>query len=274
MHTLPSFSRHGTVSSSATSDPSPLTSALLKSTLLKSTLLNYTFPPALIDRLQAEHRWTPALTLRALEEYRRFLVLAATGGLPVTPSKLVDEVWHLHLTFTRDYWERLTPLLPAPLHHEPANGQPGDAAHYADQYLSTLNLYAETFGTQPPADLWPDPRRRIADKRPKPWRWLIPLAAAVIAWATFAWSSFAVIIALAVLVMVGIAVASGGAGTPRKDRNSDGGSGGGESYGASAGGDSCDSGGGDSGGCDSGGSDGGGGGGSSCGGGCGGGCGS
>lgn len=251
MHTLPSFSRHETVSSSATSDPSPLTSALL----------DYTFPSALIDRLQAEHRWTPALTLRALEEYRRFLVLAATGGFPVTPSKLVDEVWHLHLTFTRDYWERLTPLLPAPLHHEAANGQPGDAAHYADQYLSTLNLYAETFGTQPPADLWPDPRRRIAAERPKPWRWLIPLAAAVIAWATFAWSSFAVIIALGVLVMVGIALASGTPGTPRKDRNGEGGSGGGESYGASAGGDSCDSGGGDSGG-------------SGCGGGCGGGCGS
>ncbi|UQN06823.1 hypothetical protein [Deinococcus sp. QL22] len=246
MHTLPTLGRHGTVSPSTTSDThsSPLTSALL----------NYTFPTALIDRLQVEHRWTPALTLRALEEYRRFLVLAATGGVPVTPSKLIDEVWHLHLTFTRDYWERLTPLLPAPLHHEPASGQPGDAAHYANQYLSTLNLYAETFGSQPPADLWPDPNCKSAPKREFPTRWLIPLAASLIAWATFAWSSFAVLIALAVLVMVGIALAGNSAPTPRKDRNSDGGSGGSTS--SDTGGDSCDSGGGD-------------GGGGGCGGGCG-----
>lgn len=258
MHTLPSLGRHETVSPQAQSES-------LSSTLLKSTLMSYTFPTALVDRLQAEHRWTPALTLRALEEYRCFLVLAATGGVPVTPSKLVDEVWHLHLTFTRDYWERLTPLLPAPLHHEPAGGQPGDAAHYANQYLSTLDLYADTFGIQPPADLWPDPRQKAAPKRRVSARWLIPLAAAFIAWATFAWSSFAVMIALGVLVMVGIALAAGSPETPRKDRSGDGGSGGGESVGGYASGDSCDSGGGDSGGGD---------GGSGCGGGCGGGCGS
>ena len=254
MHTLPGFGRHGTVSptSNPDADFSPLTSALL----------NYTFPTALIDRLQAEHRWTPALTGRALEEYRRFLVLAATGGVPVTPSRLVDEVWHLHLTFTRDYWERLTPLLPAPLHHEPASGQPGDAAHYADQYLSTLNLYAETFGMQPPADLWPDPRQSAPPTRaPRHWRWLMPLAAALVAWATFAWSSFAVLIALAVLILVGVALAGNSSPTPHRNRNNDSTSGG-ESFGADTGGD---------GGCsDSGGSDGG----SSCGGGCGGGCGS
>lgn len=246
MHTLPSLGRHGTVSPSAISDPSPLT----------ATLLNYTFPTALIDRLQAEHRWTPALTLRALEEYRRFLVLAATGGSPVTPSKLVDEVWHLHLTFTRDYWERLTPLLPAPLHHDPANGQPGDAAHYAHQYVSTLNLYADTFGTQPPADLWPDPRqKRNPRHRPNRWRWLIPLVAAFIAWATFAWSSFAVLITLGVLVVVGLAVASSSSGTPPRREKNDGGSSGGSTS-SDTSGDSCDSGGGD-------------GGGGGCGGGCG-----
>lgn len=252
MHTLPHLGRHETVSPTTPADS------------LIPALLNYTFPTALIDRLQAEHRWTAALTGRALEEYRRFLVLAATGGIPVTPSRLVDEVWHLHLTFTRDYWERLTPLLPAPLHHEPANGQPGDAAHYADQYLATLNLYAETFGVRPPADLWPDPRRSAPPTRaPRHWRWLMPLAAALVAWATFAWSSFAVLIALAVLILVGVALAAQSSTPPQpRKRDGDSGSGGAESFGADTGSDgSCS---------DSGGSDGG----SSCGGGCGGGCGS
>ncbi len=45
------------------------------------------------------------------DEYRRFAFLAATAGHPVTPSDAVDQAWHLHLTYSRDYWDRFCPLL-------------------------------------------------------------------------------------------------------------------------------------------------------------------
>ncbi|MVN86473.1 hypothetical protein GO986_06810 [Deinococcus sp. HMF7620] len=138
----------------------PLVNAASLSTPLLWAALNaYEFPPALLRRAAQDARWTPAFTARAAQEYRRFLYLAAICSHPVTPSKAVDELWHTHLLFTRDYWERLTPLLPRPLHHEPGDGQPSDAAHFRTQYEQTLDAYAQTFGELPPADLWPDARR-------------------------------------------------------------------------------------------------------------------
>ncbi|MDP9763187.1 glycine-rich domain-containing protein [Deinococcus enclensis] len=121
----------------------------------REVILAWPFPPAMLDRLAQEHRWTPDFTGRALTEYRRFLVLALTSPTPVTPSRTVDEVWHTHLTFTRDYWEALRPRLPRPLHHDPGSGDSGDPQRYAAQYTATLALYEETFGAPPPADLWP-----------------------------------------------------------------------------------------------------------------------
>ena len=121
----------------------------------REVILAWPFPAAMPDRLAQEHGWTADFTGRALTEYRRFLVLALTSPTPVTPSRAVDEVWHTHLTFTRDYWEALTPRLPRPLHHDPGSGDPGDPQRYAAQYAATLALYEDTFGAPPPTDLWP-----------------------------------------------------------------------------------------------------------------------
>ena len=65
-----------------------------------------------IDRLCVETGWTLPFAAGALSEYRRFIYLAVTGDRPVTPSREVDAVWHLHLTYTRSYWERLRAILP------------------------------------------------------------------------------------------------------------------------------------------------------------------
>lgn len=106
-------------------------------------------------RLAEEQGWTPAFTERVLHEYRRFLYLAATSDQPVTPSKAVDETWHLHLTYTRSYWERLCPaVLGRPLHHEPTRGGIDEAGRFEKQYRDTLRRYRETFG-EPPAAIWP-----------------------------------------------------------------------------------------------------------------------
>lgn len=141
-------------------------------------LLSYEFPAGFAERLAHEHHWTLAFALEVLREYRRFLVLAATCGQSVTPSTAVDAAWHQHLTHTRDYWLRLTPLLPAPLHHDPSGGLATDTAYFAQQYLKTLDLYRAEFGNANP-QIWPDPRLPNSGspaarkaKRPLP-RWLM-----------------------------------------------------------------------------------------------------
>lgn len=113
------------------------------------------------DRLARENGWSPAHGARVVEEYRRFCFLAATATHQVTPSDAVDQAWHLHLTYTRDYWERFCPLLGRPLHHEPTAGGPAEQHRFFDQYADTLLAYEQAFGVAPPADIWPDAARRL-----------------------------------------------------------------------------------------------------------------
>ena len=94
---------------------------------------------------------------RAVEiEYRRFLYLAATHGPNVTPSADVDRAWHLHLTYTRHYWDVLCgEILRRPLHHVPSSGSDEDDARYSRQYDETLVAYERAFGEPPPPHIWP-----------------------------------------------------------------------------------------------------------------------
>ena len=115
-------------------------------------------------RLARENGWSAARTERVIEEYRRFAFLAATGEAQVTPSDAVDQVWHLHLTYTRDYWERFCPdVLGRPLHHGPTAGGPDERNRFFAQYADTLARYEAAFGAPPPSDIWPSAAQRLID---------------------------------------------------------------------------------------------------------------
>ena len=106
------------------------------------------------DRLAEEQGWTPDFTERVIREYKRFVALAMISKTPVTPSLVVDEAWHLHLIYTRSYWERFMPMLPRPLHHEPTKGGETEDTKHKDQFGSTLELYRQTFGEEAPNEIW------------------------------------------------------------------------------------------------------------------------
>ncbi|QJW93810.1 TIGR04222 domain-containing membrane protein [Frigoriglobus tundricola] len=107
-------------------------------------------------RLARENGWDTAFARRVVLEYRRFLFLALTADHTVTPSESVDQAWHLHLTYTRSYWERMCgELLGRPLHHGPTRGGAAESRKFRDLYTSTLASYRLTFGETPPADVWP-----------------------------------------------------------------------------------------------------------------------
>jgi hypothetical protein len=114
-------------------------------------------------RLARQNGWTRPFAGRVMEEYRRFVYLAMTAGHPVTPSVQVDQAWHLHLTFTRSYWEEMCGrVLGRPLHHEPTRGGRAEGAKFVDWYARTLDSYQRAFGHAPPADVWPSPAERFA----------------------------------------------------------------------------------------------------------------
>ena len=121
-------------------------------------------------RLAEEKGWSPSYARRIVVEYRRFLYLGARAGHPVSPSGTVDEAWHLHLTYTRSYWEALCgQVLGRPFHHEPSRGGPAEAQRHARMYADTLASYLRLFGETPPAEVWPAPEAPVA-AGDRPWR--------------------------------------------------------------------------------------------------------
>ena len=89
-----------------------------------------------------------------LEEYRRFVYLTQVADTQMTPSEPVDRAWHMHLTFTRNYWDEFcAKVLSTPLHHDPCTGDE-EMPRYRSQYEQTMALYEHEFGTRPPRDIW------------------------------------------------------------------------------------------------------------------------
>jgi uncharacterized protein (TIGR04222 family) len=136
---------------------------------IQERLAAYTFdePDAaetFTTRLARENRWREAYARRVVTEYRRFCELAITAGHPVTPSDQVDQAWHLHLTYTRSYWDGFCEqVLGRPLHHNPSRGGAAEQRRYRNDYARTLSSYRAHFGVLPPADIWPAPEQRFGD---------------------------------------------------------------------------------------------------------------
>lgn len=143
-------------------------------------------------RLARENRWTADFAARVIQEYRRFCFLAITAGHEVTPSDAVDQAWHLHLTYSRDYWQHFCPvILRADLHHGPTAGGQVEKQRYYDQYAATLAAYETAFGETAPLDIWPPAARRFGidplyfrinpkDAMVISRRWLLPSFAALV----------------------------------------------------------------------------------------------
>ena len=106
-------------------------------------------------KLQEQQGWSPEYTARAIEEYKRYMVLAAITATEVTPSQTVDEVWHLHLQYSKSYRDEMCgKILKTNIDHNPGNGAEEEGERYSAQYLKTLLLYMTVFGEKPPSDIW------------------------------------------------------------------------------------------------------------------------
>lgn len=115
-------------------------------------------------RLARENGWSVGFATRVVEEYKRFVYLAMTAGHQVTPSDEVDQAWHLHLTYTRSYWDDLCrEVLGRPLHHGPTKGGRAEGERFEDQYERTLASYRNAFGEAPPDAVWPPSAIRFGE---------------------------------------------------------------------------------------------------------------
>jgi hypothetical protein len=114
------------------------------------------------DRLARDHLWSTSYAERVVREYRRFLFLIATSDERLTPSEDVDEAWHLHLSYSRSYWDDLCGgILGRPLHHEPTAGIE-EQQGFERAYERTRARYAEVFDEPPTLAIWPKSAERFS----------------------------------------------------------------------------------------------------------------
>lgn len=117
-------------------------------------------------RLQRENGWSAGFAERAIGEYKKFMFLICVSGEALTPSDEVDQVWHLHLLYTRSYWEDFCgKVLGRTIHHGPTKGGVAEADKFEDWYARTKQWYRKKFEQEPPTNLWPPAERRFGELR-------------------------------------------------------------------------------------------------------------
>lgn len=115
-------------------------------------------------RLARENGWTKSYSEKVIEEYKKFIFLCCISETTVTPSDQVDQVWHLHLTYTRSYWVDLCRnTLSKEIHHNPTKGGNLEGKKFDDLYTETRVLYQQIFKKEAPIDIWPDNEERFSD---------------------------------------------------------------------------------------------------------------
>jgi len=116
------------------------------------------------DRLARENGWSLEYSLRAVDEYKKFMFMLCIAGHPLTPSDEVDQVWHLHLLYTHSYWEDFCrDTLNKTIHHGPTGGGKEESDKYVNLYGKTKEFYKSTFNADPPAEIWPSDEIRFGE---------------------------------------------------------------------------------------------------------------
>jgi len=116
-------------------------------------------------KVAKENGWSQAFTYRVIEEYRRFAFLAVAAGHPVSPPEAVDQAWHIHILYTREYNDVFcAQVLGQHLHHGPSIGGRVEDEKFQDWYSQTLMSYKTLFGEEPPKDIWPSAEQRAKHK--------------------------------------------------------------------------------------------------------------
>ncbi|KAA0129873.1 hypothetical protein FY557_03955 [Chryseobacterium sp. SN22] len=106
-------------------------------------------------KLAKEEKWTESFTQKAIEEYKKFVYLCCIVPNGASPSEIVDKVWHLHLTYTQNYWEEFCQdILQRKLHHHPSSGGQSEKEKHSNWFRETLENYRKVFGEMPPEEIW------------------------------------------------------------------------------------------------------------------------
>lgn len=110
----------------------------------------------IINRLIKEKGWLKEEAAEIVELYKRFLFLHKKYGdqYQLAPSPEMDEVWHAHILYTKDYNEHCMQLYGKFLHHQPEEPlSPDNSAtpeNVKNSFTNTQSLYLKEYGEHLP----------------------------------------------------------------------------------------------------------------------------
>jgi hypothetical protein len=110
---------------------------------------------AFAAKIAGKHNWNKSFALKAISEYKKFVYLGVVSNFHVTPSKIIDVVWHEHLLFTKAYREFCDDVIQYQFDHHPELLPVAEeTGRYSAQYIDTLEFYMLEFAITPPEDIW------------------------------------------------------------------------------------------------------------------------
>lgn len=106
--------------------------------------------PMLLERVSQELDVSAATARTLMGELMKFLYVCSLGEGVMTPSKIVDEVWHTFIIFTKHYREFCLTQFGRFIDHNPSD----DTDANANQYEATIAQLLKHFGSAP-KEYWP-----------------------------------------------------------------------------------------------------------------------
>lgn len=113
------------------------------------------FTKAFADKLSRKLKWEKSFAMKAIWEYKKFVYLGVVSDFSVTPSKIIDQVWHEHLLFSSGYRKFCKEVIQYDFDHNPELiSVSSQTSAFQSQYFNTIELYKKEFGIDPPSEIW------------------------------------------------------------------------------------------------------------------------
>ena len=103
--------------------------------------------------LESNLGWSKDYLNRTITEYKKLMYLAAVYR-NIAPSDPIDQVWHQHILYTKDYRTFCERYMGFFLNHNPERFNFSPKSDDVDIYKITLDYYRKEFNQEPPLDIW------------------------------------------------------------------------------------------------------------------------
>ena len=114
---------------------------------------------AFANKMHEKKGWNTKFAYDVIQEYKKFIYLGVISDFVVTPSLVIDEVWHQHILFSAAYRKFCDEVLEQNFDHYPEIINNADQTGvFQQQWNDTSELYIREFGFSPREDIWGKPK--------------------------------------------------------------------------------------------------------------------